>query len=341
MFKIIKKILLLVILLGAISTAVDYTRIMAGETPIFNIKEYNQKTKVQTFKGLFYKAERTVYASTKEKLVDSKNIKFKILFLEINVPKQFIEKKFEFSVETKVEETCSESKLLYADRAIKIYTYCLEEVNIIDNSNDKKDTLLNYLYNDYTIIDDIDSKLTFLGTDNDNTQDSTGTILKFKSAEDKFTNNGLVMYRCNKLYVNDVYIAPKDTPIREDFCKYKDDDFYFIYEVTIDPLPEGIEEIKTPDPFWEDEIYRYEFESVQKDRVFITTPGIRGRAPKKLPLLQVLQTKTLTLEQLEQKGLKFNKIDKAKELEEKLKKEQEELQKQQETLNNQTNQNNG
>ena len=111
--------------------------------------------------------------------------------------------------------------MLYADRAIKIYTYCLDEINIIDNSTKKRDTLLNYLYNDYTIIDDIDSKLMFLGTVRDNTQDSTGTILRFKSDEDKFTNEGLVVYRCNKLYVNDVYIAPKDTEIKDDFCKLK------------------------------------------------------------------------------------------------------------------------
>ena len=339
MSKIIIKLLLLFVLLGSIATVIDYTRIMAGETPIFNVKEYDKKTKKETFTSIFYKAERTVYASPNEKFVDSKDIKFKLLFFDINVPKQFIEKTFEFSVETKNEDVCSSSKLLYADRAIKIYTYCLEEVNIIDNLTKKKDSLLNYLYNDYSIIDDIDSKLIFQGTENDKSQDSNGTILKFKSDKDKFTNNGLVMYRCNKLYVNDVYFAPKDTPIIDDFCQYKDDDFYFIYEIITEELPEGVEEVKTPDPFFEDETYRYEFDTIKKDRVFITTPGIRGRAPKKIPLQEVLQTNILTLEQLEQKGLKFNKIDKAKELEEKLKKEQEELQKQQEALNNQTNQN--
>ena len=99
-----------------------------------------------------------------------------------------------------------------------------------------------------------------------------------------------------------------------------------MYEVEIDPLPEGAEEIKTPEPFWEDQTYRYEFDSVQKDRVFITTPGVRGRAPKKIPLNQVLTQNILTLEQLKERGLKYNAIDKAKELEEKLRKEEEERQ---------------
>lgn len=326
MYKLIKKLLFLFVLLGALSTGIDYARITAGETPVFNKKSYNSKTHIERFRGLFYIAERKVKSSVNEPLVDSSDIKFKVLTFKIDVPRQFKEQTFEFSLETKNEETCQASKLIYADRAIKIYTYCLEEVNVIDNSTNKKDTLVNYLKNDYTIIDDIDSKLIFLGTKADNTQGSTGSILRFKSEDDSFTNNGLELYRCNKLYVNDVYLAPKGTGIIEDFCKYKDDDFYFMYEITIDPLPEGVEEVKMPDPFLENETYRYEFETQQKDRVFITTPGVRGRAPKKIPLQQVLQQNILTLEQLTERGLKYNTIDKAKELEEKLRKEEEERQ---------------
>ena len=144
MFKLIKRLILLFLLLGIASTGIDYTRITTGETPIFNIREFDSKTKKETFKGMFYVFERKVSASTNEKLVDSKNLKFEILTYKIEVPKLYTEKVFEFSVETKNEETCSSSKLLYADRAIKIYTYCLEEINIIDNNElqDSK-TMLN------------------------------------------------------------------------------------------------------------------------------------------------------------------------------------------------------
>lgn len=313
MYKTIKRLLFLFVFVGALSTGIDYARITAGETPVFNIKSYDAKSHIQKFRGLFYIAERKVKTSVSEHLVDSTDIKFKVLAFEIDVPRQFKEQTFEFSLETKNEETCQASKLIYADRAIKIYTYCLEEINIIDNTNNKKDTLLNYIKNDYTIIDDIDSKLLFLGTVADNTQGSAGNILRFKSAEDKFTNNGIELYRCNKLYVNDVYLAPKGTGILEDFCKYKDDDFYFMYEIEIDPLPEGVEEEKVADPFWEDEINRYEFDVKQQDRVFITTPGVRGRAPKKIPLKQILTEKTLTLKQLTERGLKYNTINKEEE----------------------------
>jgi hypothetical protein len=108
-----------------------------------------------------------------------------------------------------------------------------------------------------------------------------------------------------------------------DFCKYKDDDFYFMYEITIDPLPEGVEEEKVADQFWEDEINRYEFDVKQQDRVFITTPGVRGRAPKKISLKDILTQNTLTLEQLTERGLKYNTINKE---EERLRKEEEERQ---------------
>lgn len=313
MYNAIKKLLFLFVFIGALSTGIDYARITAGETPVFNIDSYDKKAHIQRFRGLFYIAERKVKTSVNEKLVDSSDIKFKVLTFEIDVPRQFKEQKFEFSIETKNEETCQASKLIYADRAIKIYTYCLEEINIVDNNTNKKDTLINYLNNDYTIIDNIDSKLLFLGTVADNTQDSTGTILRFKSDDDKFTNNGLELYRCNKLYVNDVYLAPKGTGIIEDFCKYKDDDFYFMYEIEIEKLPEGVEEEKVADPFWEDETNRYEFDVKQQNRVFITTPGVRGRAPKKIPLNQVLTQNILTLEQLKERGLKFNTINKEEE----------------------------
>lgn len=313
MYKTIIKLLFTFILVGVLSTGIDYARVMGGETPIFNIKSYDEKTHIQRFRGLFYIAERKVKNSVNEHLVDSTNIKFKVLTLEIDVPRQFKEQTFEFSLETKNEELCQPSRLIYANKEIKIYTYCLEELNVIDNGTGNKDSLANYLKNDYTIIEDIDTKLLFLGTIIDNSQDSQGIILKYKSDEDKFTNNGIEMYRCDKLNINDVYLVPKGIGIKEDFCKYKDDDFYFIYEVEIDPLPEGVEEIKNPEPFWEDQINRYEFDTVQKDRVYITTPGVRGRTPKKIPLNQVLVQNILALEQLQEKGLKFNTINKEEE----------------------------
>ena len=175
MFRVIKRIIILALILGIVSAGVDYTRIMTGETPIFNIREYNSNTRKETFKGFFYVFERKISASTKEKIVDSKNVKYKILKYKIDVPKQYTEKEFEFSIETKNEEVCSTSKLLYANKEIKIYTYCLEEINLIDNTTKKRDALLNYLYNDYTIIEEIDSKLLFLGTVVDNKDGLNGT----------------------------------------------------------------------------------------------------------------------------------------------------------------------
>ena len=143
------------------------------------------------------------------------------------------------------------------------------------------------------------------------------------------------MFRCNKSYINDIYLAPADTEVIGDFCKYKNDDFYFIYEIETEPLPEGVEEVVAKEVFWEDQTYRYEFDTIKKDRVYITTPGVRGREPQKIPLIQALQQGLFTVDTLIEKGLECNKIDKAKELEEKLKKEQEELQKQQEELQKQ------
>ena len=61
--KAIKNLLVIVIVLGFLTAGVDYARMNAGDAPIFNIKSYDQTTNIQTYRGLFYVAERKVKAS--------------------------------------------------------------------------------------------------------------------------------------------------------------------------------------------------------------------------------------------------------------------------------------
>ena len=151
------------------------------------------------------------------------------------------------------------------------------------------------------------------------------------------SNNGLKMYRCNKQNINDVYFAPAGVSMQQDFCTYKDDDFKFIYEIEEAPAEntEKIEGEDTKEVFYEDETYRYEFDVPTLNRISITTPEIRGKAATSTPLKTILDYKILTLDELAEKGLKFNKIDKKKEQEELQKKALEEAKKQQEASQNQ------
>ena len=133
------------------------------------------------------------------------------------------------------------------------------------------------------------------------------------------TSSGIRIFQCNGLYIPDVYIGPIDMTLQPDFCTYKDDDFSFIYELvdetpnTLKPMigPDGKE---IPEVFYENEKYRYEFSLPKSNYVFILTPAIRGRDEVRTPIKEALNNHLVTIEEVEQKGLSFTKIDKEEEL---------------------------
>lgn len=311
----ITTILIIFILLGVISAGVDYFRMKSGSVPVFNLKNYDATTKIQTFRGIFYKAKRKITASENESLVDSSEIEFLILIFNLNVPKQFKEIDQPYNIEIKETASCHEkSKLYYADKDIKVYTYCLDSISIKKNNKSKE--LINYLKKDTDILNDIDSKLTYLGLYEDQ------ATMMFKST-DNFATNGLTMYRCHEKYMTDVYLAPANAKFQNDFCTYKEDDFKFLWELKEEPK---VETPNTPpveqkkEVIFEDEVYRYEFDEEKSNRIFVIMPAVRGASEIRYPLRQVIQNKMLSMDELAAKGLKFNKIDKKKEQEELLKK---------------------
>lgn len=309
--KAIRNALIIIIVIGFLLAGLDYVRMNSGEVPIFNISSFDSKTSIQTYRGFFYVAERKVKASTNEPLVDSSNISFKILTFDLKVPRKFT-KEDTFTVETEVISNCHEkAKLYYANLKVKVYLYCLDSINLKDGKNSKP--LSDYIAKNWRILDDIDSKLNYVGLHKDK------TTLMFFDKNDDFTNNGLTMYRCHKQNINDVYFAPDDTRFMDDFCTYKDDDFKFIFEIedlSEKPEPEVDEEgneIEIPkEIFYSDNEYDYVFEYAKKDKITIIQPAIRGRAERKYSLQEVLNKKMLTIEELKEKGLKFEKIAKKK-----------------------------
>ena len=133
MLKLIRNLLIIVILFGICTAGIDYVRMTTGNVPLFNISSYKSKERIQSYRGLFYQGSRKYTVSPEEPLVDSSDITFTVLFWDINVPRSYKEIQEEFTIETKESNECSVSKLVYADLNIKIYTYCLDEINIIDN----------------------------------------------------------------------------------------------------------------------------------------------------------------------------------------------------------------
>ena len=216
LFRLIRNIILLVLLYGFVTLGLDYWRMSNGKVPIFNKEEYNMPKKEQRYQGLFYQAKRTIRASRLEDLRDSSNIRFYLFhYFKLDLPKVENEENYLYTIETKEIENCQiPSKLYYANNNKRIYTYCLEEINI---KKERTDSLFNFLEEDVSLIDDIENDLAFLGLYQDN---STSV---FQSREDQFTNNGLILYHCDRENVKDIYIAPKNTPFQPDFCTYKND----------------------------------------------------------------------------------------------------------------------
>ena len=294
---------------------VDYLKLTHGRIPIFCVEYYNSKTKVETFRGIFYKVERVITQSIDEPLVDSHNITYQILYKSYPLSRNYSWPKLDFTLSVDKEGECSKSVLYYADLDIKYYLYCFSSIELKEKDAKKSKDLIDYLKRDNQKIEDIVGYMDFVGISDD------GTTEKYVTNDKELSLTDLVVYRCNKKNINDIYIAPKGTFMQEDFCTYKDDDFKFIWEIEEKEMSEGDEtssgeEEEALEVIYEDDSYRYEISKGRLDRIFIVTPKVRGKARTETPLRDILNRHTLTIDELIEKGLQCNKVDKAKEQEE-------------------------
>ena len=301
MLKSLRNLLIFVILVGSLTAFIDYTRMVSSEGPLFSISSFNEKSGIQSYRGLFYQASRRVKVNKDEPLSDSSEITYTVLTKKISIPSKSSNDSFLFSLDTKSSEFCSNSSLYYADNDIKVYTYCLDSIDVKKLGKKSTKPLLSYLEKDNSIIFDIVQNVPFMGLYNDNSTEF------FKSIDTSFTESGLIIYQCNKPYINDIYLLPLTASFQPDFCTYKDDDFKFISTIEIEDTTTPVKEKEV---FYEDDLFIYEFDEVMKDRVFIVTPNVRGKAALKISLSDVLNNGLLTISELEKKGLKFNKVSK-------------------------------
>lgn len=305
MLRKIRNFLIFIIIVGILTAFIDYTRMMGGNSPIFNISTYNENKHYQFYRGLFYQASRKTKVNNLEPLEDSSNIKYYVLTKQIDVPSQFKEDKFEFSLKTNETNNCSDSsKLYYADKDIKVYTYCIDSIDLLELGQKKDKSLLSYLEKNNGVIEDLIQNISFVGVYSDGSTEMYNTI------DDSFSNNGISLYRCNNSGINDIYIGPYGTSMKEDFCTYKDDDFKFISTIKEEKLDAETTDEKEKEIFYEDDNYTYEFDEKKSDRIFLVSPKVRLSPEKKYTLREVLDNKLLTIDELEKKGLKFNKVAK-------------------------------
>lgn len=115
------------------------------------------------------------------------------------------------------------AKLYYQYNNQKIYTYCLDKVEVI--VDDKKTELKEYLKSNG--IDDLINKL-----EKESTFDDGGTTIYKDGGTKKITGNGLTLIKCNTLEGNnDIYIGNKDMEFKLNFCKNDNRTFTRTYTI--------------------------------------------------------------------------------------------------------------
>lgn len=302
--KLIRNLLIIFILFGIATAFVDYSRMITGLEPIFNISTYNNIKHIEKYRGLFYQASRETKVNEREPLKDSSDIKYYVLTKEINISNNFSEVEFNYKMKFNKASSCEGlSSLYFADEKIKVYSYCFNDLSIIDENTKKEDTFLSYLKKDSTMIEDIIQNMNLTGLNSD----SSIEVLK---SDEELSDDRFIIYRCNKPDINDVYIVPNGIDVMDDFCTYKDDDFKFLAVIEEEKLDSETTEEKQKEVFYEDDSYYYEFDEPKKDRIFISAPAVRLTPEKKYSLMDVLNNNILTIDELEEIGLKFNKVQK-------------------------------
>ena len=288
LFNIIVKFIIILIFLGIIFALCDYFQVKSGNIPIFNISKVDDISMKQVYQGIFHKIERKLLVSPNESLHDSDDLVYSFLIFDFDIKKIYKNEDISYQIDVKENKEChQEAKLYYLNGKTKIYTYCFDNINVIKDN--KKIALVDYLKKDKKFIGNFYQDLLYLG---------------FNQKYELYSGDGFDFYKCNIENSNDYYFVPKGTLVQPDFCTYKEDEYKLLFKIVEENTDNTINTLET---FYEDESYYYEFDEVKSDRVYIVIPSLDGSSEIRYTLKEVLNNKMLSIDELESKGLKFNK----------------------------------
>ena len=212
--KFIYKLLLIVVLVGLITGAIDYFQLKSNNFPLFAQRNYEAPKKKETFRGLFYKATRIVSISTNESIPLSKNVKFTFVIFDIPLEIDPVPINKDFRVKTKEDKSLTTSELYFYNDTTKVYTYGLKDINVKNKGQTK--SLKETLDKDVSVIDKVINYL-FVS-------DVTSSFIQYVDLEEtNFSDNGLSIIKCQIEDNTDIYIGPRTMKFQEDFCTTKDD----------------------------------------------------------------------------------------------------------------------
>lgn len=300
----VKELCLLFLLVSIGSCLIDYGRITSGKEPIFCVSNYDEKTKIESYRGIFYQASRKVSVSPEEELTDSSEIKFYAVTKPVSVPSDFKHLEFKYTINTTVSETCGPAQLYYADDETKLYTYCLDSIRLQELGSEEDKDLSEYLKKDSSLMEDIVSFIPYRGLYYDN------ETLYFRTTDTELVNNGLTILRCHKKGINDIYVGPVNMDMQGDFCTYKIDDDEYVWKIEEDKTATIAD--KSPETIYEDADYIYQLDSHKSNHIYLVIPAVRGRSESRVPLMEIINRYPMDL--LIERGLEVKKISKNKEV---------------------------
>lgn len=198
--------IIIILLISLITYTIDYTKIKNGKLPIFTFK-IETKEKINYF-GLGYKVERFITNMNSKSLYEDNNVKIGFWFYTFDVELKPKETKYDFLIETNIENNCNNMKFVYyiTKENNRIFTICLSKINV--KFSDTIYDLDEALEKNIITFEDIISKMTLFDTLDENTKIYT---------DDKIlSNQGLKIFECNN---KNYYIVPTNLEYKNEYCK--------------------------------------------------------------------------------------------------------------------------
>lgn len=211
LYNKVRLLLWLVVIFGAATAYVDYDRLENGKLPVFCQESYNSIQKVETFRGLFYIAERKVRRDPKERLGISSDVHFRFLHKNLTVQVKPIINQRDFVLYVTPSLTCPNLILYHELENKKVYTDCIASIKYKKKDESESKDLNEVLTEESSALDDVIIRASFTGIDNDKTTE------KYIMKDTTVTDRVFYIYKCHNGSNRNVYITMN--PNKSKYCK--------------------------------------------------------------------------------------------------------------------------
>ena len=188
----IRLLLWIFVIVGIATAYIDYTRVTTGEAPVFCTETYDERTKEDKCRGIFYVMDRVVKRSPSERLNLSKKIEYRYLNQKVNIKLPVPKKKQDFVLSVTPSIDCPNNNLYFEKEEQLIYIDCIASIRYKETNKKESVDLKEALEKDPTIIESIIKNLSLTGVGPDKVTEEYITL------DDKFVNKNIKIYRCNK-----------------------------------------------------------------------------------------------------------------------------------------------